>query len=156
MHGIEISKPSVSWALSTMAIQMCQTLGYHRISSMEQDPPEVQVKKQTLFWSVFTILNMLSLRLGRASPVQEYDIGLPSPFDTLTSNGVWGTVCALWTKQAMIENKIYTLLYSPAALNQPENERVAHARRLAAELQTTVSEPFEVCLDHLRANRGSY
>ena len=119
---------------------------------MEHDPLEVQANKQTLFWSVFTIHNMLSLRLGRASSVQEYDIGLPSPFDTFTSNGVWGTTCALWTKQAMIENKIYTLLYSPAALNQPENERVAHARRLAAELQTTVSEPFEVCLGHLRAN----
>jgi len=130
-----------------MAIQMCQTLGYHHLSSMEQDPPEVQEKKQTLFWSVFTVLNLLSLRLGRASVIQEYDIGLPSPFDTFIGKGVWSTVCALWTKQAMIENKIYTLLYSPAALSQPENERVAHARRLAAELQTSIFEPFEVCLD---------
>lgn len=139
-----------------MAIQMCQTLGYHRLSSMEQDPPEVQEKKQSLFWSVFTILNLLSLRLGRASPVPEYDIRLPSPFETFRGKGVWSTVCALWTKQAMIENKIYALLYSPAALNQPEHERVAHARRLAAELHTGIFEPFEVRLDHLRASLGGF
>ncbi|KAJ5323655.1 hypothetical protein N7476_002255 [Penicillium atrosanguineum] len=143
MHGIEISKPSVSWTLASMAIQMCQTLGYHRLSSMEQDSQDVQEKKQTIFWSVFTILNFLSLRLGRASPVPDYDIGVPSPLDICTGKDVWSTVCALWTKQSLIEGKVYALLYSPAALNQPEHERVAHARHLATELQESVLEPFE-------------
>ncbi|KAJ5665190.1 uncharacterized protein N7477_007638 [Penicillium maclennaniae] len=146
MHGIEISKPSVSWTLASMAIQMCQTLGYHRLSSMEHDSQEVQEKKQTVFWSAFTILNLLSLRLGRASPVPDYDIGVPSPLDTCTGKNAWKTVCALWTKQSMIEGKIYALLYSPAALNQLESERVAHARQLATELQEVIFEPFEQIL----------
>lgn len=145
MHGIEISKPSVSWTLASTAIHMCQMLGYHRLSSMEKDPLSAQRRKQGLFWSAYTILNMMSLRLGRASVVQDYDIAIPSPFETFADNGTWGTVCALWTKQAMIQNKVYALLYSPAALNQSERERVSHARQLAAELQSTVFEPFEVC-----------
>lgn len=144
MHGIEISKPSVSWTLASTAIHMCQTLGYHRLSSMENDPPSVQQQKQGLFWSAYTILNMMSLRLGRASVVQDYDIGIPSAFETFAENGTWGTICALWSKQATIQNKVYAMLYSPAALNQSERERVSHARRLAAELQSTVFEPFEV------------
>ena len=137
-----------------MAIQMCQTLGYHRLSSMEHDSQEVQEKKQTIFWSVFTILNLLSLRLGRASPVPDYDIGVPSPLDTCTGKNVWRTVCALWTKQSMIEGKTYALLYSPAALNQLESERVAHARRLATELQEGVFEPFEVRHDYSRLSQA--
>jgi Fungal specific transcription factor domain. len=137
-----------------MAIQMCQTLGYHRLSSMEQDPQELQEKKQTLFWSVFTVLNLLSLRLGRASPVPNYDIELPPPPDSFTKKGVWSTVCALWTEQAMIEGKIYAYCIAEA-LNQPENERVTHARRLAAELQEHVFEPFEVC-PTLRASLRKY
>jgi hypothetical protein len=124
---------------------MCQTLGYHRMSSMEQDPPEVQKQKQCLFWSVYTLLNLLALRLGRASVIQDFDIGLPSPFETFACDDIWGKVCALWTKQAMMHNKVYTTLYSPAALNQPESVRVSHARSLAAEMNSTIMEPFEVC-----------
>lgn len=123
---------------------MCQTLGYHRISSMEHDPPSVQKEKQCLFWSVYTILNLMSLRLGRASVIQDFDIALPSPFETFPCNDIWGHICALWTKQAMIQNKVYTTLYSPAALNQPESVRVSHARSLAAEMNSTIIEPFEV------------
>ncbi|KAJ5573733.1 transcriptional regulator family: Fungal Specific TF [Penicillium hispanicum] len=143
MHGIEISKPSVGWTLASSAIHMCQTLGYHRLSSMEYDPPDVQQQKQTLFWSVYTILNVMSLRLGRASVIQDYDISIPSPSDTFSRFGTWGSICALWTKQAMIQNKMYMLLYSPAALNQPESERVSHARRLAAEMHSSIIGPFE-------------
>ncbi|KAJ5653322.1 transcriptional regulator family: Fungal Specific TF [Penicillium lividum] len=143
VHGIEISKPSLSWTLASTAINMCQTLGYHRMSSMEQDPPEVQKQKQCLFWSVYTLLNLLALRLGRASVIQDFDIGLPSPFETFACDDIWGKVCALWTKQAMMHNKVYTTLYSPAALNQPEGVRVSHARSLAAEMNSTIMEPFE-------------
>lgn len=146
MHGIEISKPSVGLTLASTAINMCQTLGYHRLSSMEHDPPSVQKQKQILFWSVYTISNMMSLRLGRAPVIQDYDIAIPSPFETFAGRGIWGNVSALWAKQSMIQGKVYTLLYSPVALNQPESQRLTHARRLAAELNTEIIEPFEVSL----------
>lgn len=111
---------------------------------MEHEPEIVQHKRQSLFWSVYTILNVLSLRLGRGSVVQDYDITIPSPLDSMRRAQPWGPVCALWNKQAAIQNQIYTLLYSPAALNRPERERVSHARRLAEEMHSGVIEPFNV------------
>ncbi|KAJ5280356.1 hypothetical protein N7478_005728 [Penicillium angulare] len=143
MHGLEISKPSVGWTLASTALHMCQTLGYHRLSSMEHDTPAVRKQKQRIFWSLYTLLNLMALRLGRASPMEDYDIGLPPPSETFDDGTIWGKVCALWTTQATLQSKVYTLLYSPAALNQPESQRVSHARRLAAEMNTEIIEPFE-------------
>ncbi|KAJ6185489.1 hypothetical protein N7519_006790 [Penicillium mononematosum] len=81
MHALEISKPSVAWTLASTAMNLCQTLGYHRFTSMEHDPVPVQRQKQ--------------------------------------------------------------LLFCPEALQKPESERVTHAHRLAAEMQSKVMEPFE-------------
>ncbi|KAF3396369.1 hypothetical protein F1880_007052 [Penicillium rolfsii] len=147
IHGIEISKPSVSWTLASTAIHMCQTLGYHRMSSMQNDPSELRHRKQDIFWSVYTIMNLLSLRSGRASVVQACDVDIPSPFECFPSNGVWSMVCTLWARQAVIQNNIYTNLYSPAALKKPESERVIHARELAIEMQRDVLEPFDRILN---------
>ena len=125
-------------------MNMCQTLGYNRLSSMEHDPVELQHQKQDLFWSVYTIMNMMSLRLGRASVVQACDVDIPAPVKCFPNMGVWTRVCALWARQAIIQNDIYTNLYSPAALSQPEGKRAMHARRLAVEMQRDVLEPFDV------------
>ncbi|KAJ5165470.1 uncharacterized protein N7500_007300 [Penicillium coprophilum] len=143
MHALEISKPSVGWTLASIAMNLCQTLGYHRLISMEHDPVPVQQQKQLLFWSVYTMLNMLSLRLGRASPIQNYDISLPIPDENSDVVYPWGHVCMLWTKCAIIQSEIYQYLYSPEALQKPESERVTHARRLGAEMQSKVMVPFE-------------
>ncbi|KAI2793963.1 hypothetical protein POX_a00552 [Penicillium oxalicum] len=143
IHGIEISKPSVGWTFASTAVQMCQSLGYSRLSSMENDPLELQRRKQDLFWSAYTITNMMALRVGRASVVQTCDIDIPPPSECFVNMGVWSNVCAIWARQAIIQNDIYVNLYSPAALNQPESQRVMHARRLADEMKREVLEPFE-------------
>jgi Fungal specific transcription factor domain. len=145
MHAVEISKPSVAWTLASTAMNLCQTLGYHRFTSMENDPVPVQRQKMILFWTVYTILNMMSLRLGRASSIQNYDISLPM----LEENPAeipqpWGPVCTWWTRSAIIQSEVYQYLYSPVALQKPESERVTHAHRLAAEMRSKVMEPFEV------------
>ncbi|KAJ5365791.1 transcriptional regulator family: Fungal Specific TF [Penicillium concentricum] len=143
MHALEISKPSVGWTLASTAMNLCQTLGYHRFISMEHDPLPVQRQKQVLFWSIYTILNMMSLRLGRASPVQTYDISLPIPDENVDVPHPWGPVCMWWTRLAIIQSEVYQYLYSPEALQKPESERVTHAHRLAAEMKSKVMEPFE-------------
>ncbi|KAJ5620793.1 transcriptional regulator family: Fungal Specific TF [Penicillium lagena] len=143
MHSIEISKPSVGWAMASTAVHLCQTLGYHRASSMEHDSLPVQREKQFLFWTVYVIIKALSLRLGRASTLQDWDISLPMTFDHFDNPEPWKTIWTLWVKTAIVQGKIYELVYSPAALNQPESERVSHANRLASEMQSTVMEPFE-------------
>ncbi|KAJ5350973.1 transcriptional regulator family: Fungal Specific TF [Penicillium brevicompactum] len=144
MHALEISKPSVGWNLASTGMHLCQTLGYHRLSSMEHEPLPVQRQKQLVFWSVYTILNMMSLRLGRACPIQNYDISLPlPPADALDIPEPWGLICVLWTKSAIIQSKVYQYLYSPEALQQPQSHRIAHAKQLAAEMQSSVMQPFD-------------
>ncbi|KAF7594035.1 hypothetical protein BBP40_010313 [Aspergillus hancockii] len=92
VHAIEISKPSFALTLTSTASRLCQTLGYHRASSMENDSDSVKKCKLRLFW---------------------------------------------------IQGRVYEMLYSPAALRKPENERASCARQLAAEMQLNVTELFE-------------
>lgn len=121
-------------------------LGYHRASSMEQDTASAQENKLRLFWSVYCLDKGLSLRLGRASNIQDYDISLTPTFGRGDLRDLWNSVYTLWITLSRIQGKVYELLYSPAALSQPETERVAHARRLAAEMKESVMEPFKVFL----------
>lgn len=115
---------------------------------MENDTQTTREKKLRIFWTLYCLNKALSLRLGRASVIQDYDISLPSENEDLSAAGPWRGVVPLWIKLAMIQGKVYELLYSPAALCQSEGERVAHAERLAAEMRLGVIEPFEVC--HVR------
>ncbi|KAJ5795163.1 transcriptional regulator family: Fungal Specific TF [Penicillium paradoxum] len=150
MHALEISKPSVAWALASTAMSLCQTLGYHRFTSMEHDPVPVQHQKQLLFWSVYTVLNMMSLRLGRASSIQNYDISLPVLNDNCGVPEPWGPACMLWAKSAIVQGEVYQYLYSPEALQKPESERVTQAYRLAAKMQSKVMEPFEKFMSEVK------
>ena len=72
-------KPSECWALISKAADMCQTLGYHRIGTMAQDTERERDEKIALFWYVYMTDKTVSLRLGRAATIQDYDISLPVP-----------------------------------------------------------------------------
>lgn len=111
---------------------------------MEHDTSGEQDNKLRLFWSVYCLDKGLSLRLGRASTIQDYDISLTPTFNRIDIAELWKSIYTLWITLARIQGKVYELLYSPAALRQPETERVAHARRLAAEMQESVMVPFKV------------
>lgn len=68
----------------------------------------------------------------------------------------WKTIYPLWMRLAKIQGKVYELLYSPAALAQPEGDRVAHARQLAEEMQLAVMDPFKVPIHpHALRNPGT-
>lgn len=139
-----MSKPSFAWTLTSTAARLCQTLGYHRASSMDHDSPSIQQAKTGLFWSIYCLDKALSLRLGRSSSIQDYDISLPPVLDTTGVAEPWKTLYPLWMRLAGIQGKVYELLYSPAALAQPEEDRVSHALQLASEMKVTVMDPFNV------------
>ncbi|KAH8434509.1 putative C6 transcription factor [Aspergillus melleus] len=144
VHAIEISKPSFALTLTSTASRLCQTLGYHRASSMENDSAAVKEHKNRLFWSIYCIDKALSLRLGRASTIQDYDISLSWESSTLVGLEPYRDIYMLWIRLAKIQGKVYEKLYSPAALCQPETERVGHARQLASDMQWKVMEPFKL------------
>ncbi|KAB8234773.1 hypothetical protein BDV23DRAFT_30138 [Aspergillus alliaceus] len=143
IHAIEISKPSFALALTSTASRMCQTLGYHRSSSMENDKPGIKQTKLRIFWAVYVTDKALSLRLGRAPSIQDYDISLPTKFEQLGNFEPWRTIYPLWIQLARIQGKVYEMLYSPAALRKPASERALCARQLASEMQSSVTEPFK-------------
>lgn len=71
---------NAAWTLTSTAARLCQSLGYHRLLPDRSGDNEVYVKRAMLFWSVYFIDKSLSLRLGRASSLQDFDIST-SPKD---------------------------------------------------------------------------
>lgn len=86
----------------------------------------------------------LSLRLGRAATIPDYDVDVPVSFENADIAEPWKTAYLLWIELATIQGLVYEKLYSPAALRQGEMSRVAEARTLAARMRDRVMQPFEV------------
>ncbi|OOF94288.1 hypothetical protein ASPCADRAFT_6972 [Aspergillus carbonarius ITEM 5010] len=141
VYAIEMSKPSFAMTLTSTAFRLCQTLGYHRSPSLEKVGKAAQ--GNMLFWAVYILDKAVSLRLGRASTIQDYDITSLEALDMTGINEPFKSIYPLWVKLATIQGQTYELLYSPAALAQPESERISRARQLASEMQQMVMKPFE-------------
>lgn len=85
--------------------------------------------KQRLFLTIYRIDKSLSLRLGRASTIQEYTLSLPLQLFEQR-----------WNRTATILGAAYEQLYSPSGLSQPHAERIRKAEVLAREMQSLVAE----------------
>ncbi|KAL4886193.1 hypothetical protein BJY04DRAFT_99373 [Aspergillus karnatakaensis] len=142
-HAIEISKPSFALTLTSTASRLAQALGYHQWSSYENLNIKEQERRLGIFWSIYCMDRALALRLGRASTIPDYDIDLPTSFDGFAVAEPWKTAFTLWIELARIQALVYEKLYCPAALRQSEVIRVTEARKLAAQMQDRVMQPFE-------------
>ncbi|KAH7177012.1 hypothetical protein EDB81DRAFT_898613 [Dactylonectria macrodidyma] len=128
-QAIEDAKATLASALISAAVNLCQTLGCHRTSSMERDSTATKADKMRLFWSVYRLDAALSVRLGRTAAMKEHDIPLPSNLLALR-----------WAKFAEIQTNAFSLLFSPSALQQPGQQRIENATSLVLELQALVNE----------------
>lgn len=82
----------------------------------------------------------LSIRLGRGSTIQDYDISIGMPIVPLAGDPglrAWTRLHIIWIKVASIQGRVYEQLYSPGALRRDINERIAIAKQLADELEET-------------------
>jgi len=131
--SVEVSRPSLAWLLTARAVHMCRALGLHDVSTMANDPPEVVAHKTILFWSAYLLDRGLSLRLGRAGNLQDYDINFPQNLDHMDGPFAAKEIFTMWVKHASCQGRIYERLYSPGALRQSDASRVEHVRTLAAE-----------------------
>jgi hypothetical protein len=101
----------VAWHLNSTAAQLCQTGGYHRAEVAAADPPTVSQVKSILFWQAYTIDKGLSLRLGRASIIQDCDISIPRNFNFEGFLHLEETtIPSLWLKTSTLHGKIYERL----------------------------------------------
>ncbi|PKS09332.1 hypothetical protein jhhlp_003946 [Lomentospora prolificans] len=133
-YTIEMSKPSLCWTLCSKASELCQTLGYHRAASMKNDSPEEASRKQALFWGVYMADKGLSLRMGRASSIQDWDITIPLPKPERSQGPLWHYF-TLWVLCARVQGRIYELLYSPESVTQPDHVRKSRVETLTRELE---------------------
>ncbi|KAL6360572.1 hypothetical protein LRP88_06278 [Fusarium phalaenopsidis] len=158
-HAIEISKPSLSWTLICKASELCQTLGYHRASTMKNDDPREAERKQFLFWNVYFIDKSLSLRLGRASTIQDWDITVPIPDAEKIDDSPLAAFAALWVTTARCQGQIYEMLYSPDSINQPEDVRRYRVQTLVNTMRGISKKSAILSAKHLQEAKkkmGSY
>ncbi|GKT58551.1 fungal specific transcription factor domain-containing protein [Colletotrichum tofieldiae] len=149
-HAMEVAKPSLAWTLNTASAQLCQTLGYHRITSVRSSNPDDEDYKTFLFWSVYFVDKSLSLRLGRPSTISDYDITVPYPSCASKMHGALMSYFRLWVIVSRIQGKTYELLYSPEAISQSSSIREGRARGLAAELQQVTDRTQETHAQYLK------
>ncbi|PVI00035.1 hypothetical protein DM02DRAFT_614634 [Periconia macrospinosa] len=151
-YAIEMCKPSLCWILNANAAGLCQVLGYHRIQTMTNDTEEERNAKIHIFWFIYLMDKTLSLRLGRASVIQDWDMSLPYPvvdhdherFSALVQMGNKGNSMLLyWIKVGQIQGKTYEQLFSPAAFCKSPEERAQTATELVAAMNQTWAERGE-------------
>lgn len=142
--AIDICKPSLSQTLTSAAARLCQILGYHRLSTMAKDAEIDQDRKIVLFWYVYIMDKMISLRLGHASAIQDFEVSLPKPRPSGSFSASLVHLMNFWIDVSRIQGQVCEQLYSPAALTQSTAMRADRAEKLATELQEVYEARVEV------------
>lgn len=147
-YAIQLSQPSLCWALTSHAARLCQSLGLHRSAKTSpDDTKESIVLKKRIFWLTYILDKSLSLRMGHSSILQDFDITLDLPELSADSRmSMWDILHRQWVKVGYFQGRIYEELYSPRALSEPESTRTRRARAIAEEMQTWYQEILRVCL----------
>ncbi|KAH7385439.1 fungal-specific transcription factor domain-containing protein [Phaeosphaeria sp. MPI-PUGE-AT-0046c] len=138
--GVEMCRPSLTSVMIGIAAGMCQALGYHRYQTMKDDTEEERNEKIHLFWMIYMFDKTMSLRLGRPSVIQDWDISLPFfTADTLEKDVPAGRLMlTYWVKVARVQGQTYERLFSPAAFLKPGEERT----RTAVELVNALNQAW--------------
>jgi hypothetical protein len=121
---------------------------------MKDDLPQTKADKSLLFWCTYMLDKALSLRLGRASVLQDYDISLPHVMPDAKAAYPGKEVLTIWIQHARVLGRIYERLYSPGALRQPENMRTEQVKLLAAEQNHMMSETLALLNEFESATDG--
>ncbi|KAI1825856.1 fungal-specific transcription factor domain protein [Xylaria intraflava] len=151
---IDESRASFGWLLVARAAHMCRTLGYHQIHTMKDDEPQTKGDKSLLFWCTYMLDKALSLRLGRASVLQDFDISLPHQTPDAKAAYPGREVITLWIQHARVLGRIYERLYSPGALRQPEALRTEQVCVLAREQRRLMGETVALLREFETATDG--
>lgn len=136
-YSLDVSQPHLAWTLITKASELCQTLGYHHAGNKTKSSNEEIRRKQRLFWLFYILEKGLSLRLGRSSTIQDWDVTIPLPEFTLdgqTSEESPVPLLALSVKIARCQGNIQELLYSQTSLTLSDQTRCSRVQALEAQL----------------------
>ncbi|KIX98689.1 uncharacterized protein Z520_05990 [Fonsecaea multimorphosa CBS 102226] len=137
-YAIEVSKFTLGWQLNSAAAAMCQTLGWHRLQATEDE--KTHNTKLATFWFCYMLDKGLSLRFGRTSVMQDWDISTPRRFHTTHHVEPWTEAINLWIKTGGVMGETYEHLYSPAALARQPGQRIETASLLVAKMKQLWNE----------------
>lgn len=123
--------------LNSYAVELCQNLGYHRIATMKNNSEEEQRRKMHLFWMIYYFDKQLSLRLGRASVIQDWDVSLPflATSDASYNGFEENDMLPYWVKVAKVQGQTYESLFSAAAFLKTQTERQQTAMSLVRAME---------------------
>jgi hypothetical protein len=140
--AIQMCRPLLAWVLVSNAAELCQNLGYHRFETMQHDTKQERRPKMHVFWFVYMFEKQLSLRLGRVSRIQDWDVSLPLlAVREASPNGFKGDdMLIYWVKVAKVSGQIYEKLFSPAAFRRSFEERSRTAAALVKAMNQAWSE----------------
>jgi hypothetical protein len=138
--AVEMCKPSITALMLNTAAGLCQVLGYHRYQTFKDDTEEERDDKIHIFWMIYIFDKTLSLRLGRPSFIQDWDISLPYFSDRKAATEIpdGKQLIKYWVKVASVQGQTYEKLFSPAAFLQPPEERT----RTAIELVNALNQAW--------------
>ncbi|WAO85963.1 Fungal-trans domain-containing protein [Fusarium falciforme] len=103
-------------SLTAIAARHCLALGYHREERIAHLPPIEAQRARRLFWSIFIFDKTLSLRLGRAPIIQDYDVDVKQcGFSQDPGDLPWDQAFAAFIEFSCLQAQIYQLLYSPSS-----------------------------------------
>lgn len=102
---------------------------------MAQDTKRERDDKIALFWYVYITDKTVSLRLGRAATIQDYDISLPVPEESAVFPRSYIPFLSYWIEVARIQGQVAEQLYSPAAALLRQQERWRRADGLSSALE---------------------
>jgi len=102
---------------------------------MTDDSAEDRNRKIMIFWNVYMTDKMISLRLGHASAIQDFEVALPRPEPSESLPASFVHLLSYWIELGRIQGQIGEKLYSPAALTLSNDIRANRARQLAQQLQ---------------------
>lgn len=115
---------------------------------MKNDKPDEVEHKLLLFWSVYYLDKCLSLRLGRASTIPDWDVTVRDIIVEDPKEGPIAYYFCIWVRTARCQGKIYEQLYSPESLLQPDHVRIPRVHALVNELKEITLAAKKVDVSH--------
>ncbi|KPM45557.1 hypothetical protein AK830_g946 [Neonectria ditissima] len=131
------SKPMLCCTLVAAAASHCQMLGYHRETTYSNGRLENAENKRRIFWSLYLFDKNMSLILGHASKMQDFEIDAQYPcLSADPARIAWDKWFTMAIKLARVQGQIFDRLYSASALKAP----VAVREERISELDTVLRQ----------------
>lgn len=122
---------------------------------MKNNKDEEIEHKLLLFWSVYYLDKSLSLRLGRSSSIQDWDINVPDLITHAPDGPMGYHFYHLWSRTARVQGQIYEHLYSPECMTQPDHVRTFRVDALVKELKEITVHAADVEVSLSSTFRGA-